>query len=318
MTGGRRRGSFPPQAGDGTHVDKLTSIMAVIDPGDDDTRNVIAKVVVLARHFRARLELFLCDSERAFTLRHAYDSTGVAEARRKCVVGGMQYLDALKRSVAEDVEISTHVVCDSPLYEVVVRRVLETRPDLVVKSASGHHPLRRFTLDANDWQLARTCPAPLMLTRGRPWTASPRFAAAVDVSDPQGGGLARSILQTAGFLTQGCHAQLDVVYSDRDADLPAEHARRVDALGRLVNEFRVGGEHIHVLSGDADDTLPEFAAGRDFDLMVLGALTRREGLSRLVGTLTGRLVDALTCDFVLVKSDSYACPFEQPTLAATA
>jgi universal stress protein E len=298
-------------------VDKLTSILAVIDPADE-SRHVVAKAMVLARHFRARVELFLRDSERAYTLRHTHDPAGLSGASRACVTGGLQYLDSIRRSIAEDVTVTTHVANAGPLYEAIVHRVLETRPDLVIKSAAGHHPLQRFTLDANDWQLARTCPAPLMLTRGRPWSAAGRFAAAVDVSDPSNGSLARSILQTAGFLTLGCGAQLDVVYSESNAADRDGATRRGESLDRLINEFRVGREKPHVLQGTAEDTLPEFAVSHGYDLMILGALTRERGLSALVGTLTSKLVDALDCDFVLVKSDSFVSPVAKPLLAASA
>jgi universal stress protein E len=196
--------------------------------------------------------------------------------------------------------------------------VLEVRPDLVIKSAAGHHPLQRFTLDANDWQLARTCPAPLMLTRGRPWSPKGQFAAAVDVGDPKGAGLARSIMQTAGFLTLGCRGQLDVIYAEGDAGTEKQRASHRQALDRLVHEFRVGAEREHVLAGDPDETLPAFAARQDYDLMIIGALTRRRGASALIGTLTSRLVDALMCDFVLVKADSYVTPVRQAVRAVSA
>jgi len=39
---------------------------------------------------------------------------------------------------------------------LVMRRVLLTRPDLVIKDPAGRHPTRRWTLDANDWHLAVT------------------------------------------------------------------------------------------------------------------------------------------------------------------
>jgi universal stress protein E len=284
-------------------VEKLTSILVVIDPADE-TRHVVAKAMVLARHFQARLELFLCDSEQVFILRHAYDHAGVEEALRACVARGERYLDAIRRSLADDVSISTYVAAASPLYEAVVRRVLEARPDLVIKSAAGQHPLQRLTLDANDWQLARACPAPLMLTRGRPWGPQPSFAAAVDVSDREGTDLARSILHTAGFLAQGCRAELDVVFSDPDKGNAAAHQARSETLSRLLHEFRVGSERLHVLHGEAEDTLPGFAARRPYDVLILGALTRRKGLAALMGTLTSKLVDALECDFVLVKPGS--------------
>jgi universal stress protein E len=288
-------------------MDKLTSILAVIDPADE-TRHVVVKAMVLARHFKARLELFLCDSESAYSMRHAYDRAGVEQAQRMCLTNGQRYLDAMRRSLAEDVSVTTHVACASPLYEAIVHRVQEVRPDIVIKSAAGHHPLQRMTLDANDWQLARTCPAPLMLTRGRPWSAEGRFAAAVDVSDTNGGGVSRSILQTAGFLTLGCRGRLDVVYCDPETTNAQATVAHREALSRLVSEFRVGGEKQHILQGDADEVLPAFAARQAYDMMFIGALTRRRGSSALLGTLTSRLVDALECDFVLVKSDSYVSP----------
>jgi universal stress protein E len=294
-------------------VDKLTSILVVIDPADE-SRQVLNKAMILARHFRARLELFLCDSENAYALSHSYDRQSVSAAREASLAGGRRYLDAVRRTLAEDVQITTHVACESPLYEAIVRRALETRPDLVIKGAAGSRPLRRFSLDANDWQLARACPVALMLTRGRPWNARPRFAAAVDVSDPDGGALARTILHAAGFIAGGCTADLEVVFSSAAPDSEARKAQ-ADSLARLVNEFRVGAQQMTVLRGMAEETLPAFAARKEFDVLVMGALTRRRGLAALVGTLTSKLVDALDCDFVLVKPETYACPLASPVAA---
>src|SRR5581483_5891409 len=252
-------------------VDKLTSILVVMDP-TDESRHVLNKAMILARHFGARLELFLCDSENAYALGHSYDRRGVAAAREASLSSGQRYLDAVRRTLAEDVQITTHVACESPLYEAITRRALELQPDLVIKGAAGSRPLRRFSLDANDWQLARACPVALMLTRGRPWSARPRFAAAVDVSDPDGGALARTIMHAAGFMAGGCKADLEVIFSSSASDSETRQTQ-TDSLRRLVHEFRVGTKHLTVLSGTAEDTLPEFAAHNEFDVLVMGALT---------------------------------------------
>jgi len=288
---------------------KLTSILAVVDPTDEPQQAVV-KASVLARHFGARLELFLCDSERAYALRHAYDRTGVAAAEQDALVSGRRYLELIRRSVAEDVPVTTHVACMSPLCEAISRHAREVQADLVIKCASGRRPSQRLTLDANDWQLARSCPSPLMLTQGRAWHPDVRFAAAVDVGDPNGASLARSIMETAGFLTLGCEGRLDVVYSDSNPFDEKGAAERRRHLSRLVNEFRVGLEHQIVLEGDADDTLPIFAARQGYDMMILGALARRRGPAGIVGTLTSRLIDSLDCDFLLVKADSIAAEDE--------
>ena len=296
-------------------MDQLTSILVVIEQGDD-ARYVVEKAMTLARYCHASVELFLCDSGQARSVPHSSDPTGVDAARRQCVARGRSYLNSIARPLAQDVPISTHVVCESLLHEAVVDRVLENGADLVMKSPAGQHPLKRLTLDANDWQLARTCPVPLMLTRHRRWNAEARFAAAVDVSKPAGAELARSIVDTAGYLALCCSAQLDVVFSDSGEDDAAAHAERAEALTRLVHEYRIGGEHQHVLRGVAKNTLPTFATQLGCDVLVLGALTRRSSLAALLGTLTSALVDALECDFVLVKSESDAWPMAQSTHTA--
>jgi hypothetical protein len=60
-------------------VDKLNSILAVIDSADESL-HVVLTAMVLARHFGARLELLLCNSESAFALRHAAGCAGDAAA----------------------------------------------------------------------------------------------------------------------------------------------------------------------------------------------------------------------------------------------
>jgi nucleotide-binding universal stress UspA family protein len=127
-------------------------------------------------------------------------------------------------------------------------------------------------------------------------------------------------METAGFLTLGCEGRLDVVFSDCDPFDEKRAAERRRHLSHLVNEFRIGMEHQIVLEGDADDTLPIFAARQGYDMMILGALARPRGPAGLVGTVTSRLIDSLDCDFVLVKADAVAAEDEmaQPARVACA
>jgi nucleotide-binding universal stress UspA family protein len=100
---------------------------------------------------------------------------------------------------------------------------------------------------------------------------------------------------------------LDVVYSDSSGD-EGERNRHAAALERLTREYRIPAGHVHVLSGEPDLTLPDFAAHNQYDALVLGGLTHRKGIAPLVGTLTGRLVETLDSDFILVKRELPAQP----------
>jgi universal stress protein E len=247
-------------------------------------------------------------------LRHAYDSTGVEVARQRCLAESHRYLEKFRNAeICGDVQMSVDAVCESPLYEAIVHKVLRSRVDLVMKSASGTPSQGRLTLEANDWQLMRTCPVTLMLTRGTHWREGPRFAAAVDVSRQETPELPRSIVETSAYLASGSRAQLDVLYSERVNTSADEQQAHSVALRHLAGEARTDGEHVYILSGDPEQTLPAFAARHEYDVFVLGALTHKKGIVTLVGTLTSKLVETLKCDFVLVKPDGYRCPIERST-----
>ncbi len=285
-------------------MEKLTSILVIAERCGSDLP-LLKKAVELARRFGSQIELYTCDVENAADLCRAYDTAGVEKEWLERVFEGRGYLETLRKSVfAPDVQIFVDAMCDNRFHSAIARKVAACRPDLVMKCASKAHPTRRFTLDSVDWELMRSCPVTLLLMRGREWKDPPRFAAMVDV-DERDSGLANVIMRTSDYLALGCHAELHVVYSERDSSDP-QSARRAGELDRLSREYRVGKDQVHVLSGEPDKTLPAFAASMGCDVIAMGALTHRKGLTSLVGRLTGGFVEALNCDFLLVKTPAPA------------
>ncbi len=285
-------------------MNTLNRILAVLD-GTAADAVVLAKAVALAHQHNAGLELFLCDSERAYALLRAYDPEGVEESRRECLRHGRRYLETLRdTAVGADVRMSVDSACESPLYQGIVRKVLESRPDLVIKNCKG---------EANDWQLMRACPATLWLSRGGSWRPRPRIAAAIDVSEQESGELVRAIAQTSILLTWSCHGELDFLYSEPSGAGSVAHEARLSALEALARAGDMRADSVHVLSGEPERALPMFAVDRDYDAFIMGALTRQKGVSALVGTLTSRLIETLDCDFVLVKPSTYRTTVELST-----
>jgi universal stress protein E len=294
-------------------MSRLNRILAVLDGTDADVM-ILHKAVALSHQQGAALELFLCDAERAYSLHHAYDPTGIDEVRHDCIRQAQQYLERLRdTAVGADVRISVDAACESPLYEGIVRKVIKSGADLVIKNATGTDPLRRFAWEANDWQLMRACPATLLLSRGGLWRLRPRLAAAVDVSGHETSELMQCILQTSKSLTEHCHGELDVVYSEPSDVAPGKYAAHLATLEELTRGAGLQNSRLHVLSGAAEQALPAFASDRDYDAFIMGALTHRKGLSALVGTLTAKLIETLDCDFVLVKPDSFRSQVELAT-----
>jgi universal stress protein E len=286
----------------------IKSILVVVDLSPT-AADAVAKAIVLARKFGARIELFMCDAERAFMLSQAYVPAGVQEARKSCNIQTRRYLESLKELAnAPDVTMTVDTACESPLYESVVRKVLREHPDLVIKNVTMAKGQRTAEFNATDWQLMRTCPAALMLTRGRKWQEKPRLAAAIDASAAESAGLAGGILSTAGELLQSTGGDLDIIYAEPLELQDTEREKGARTLQALTDQVSNVTPHVHVLAGKPEVSLPRFAGHRNYDAILLGALTHRPGYTAQVGTLTSKLMDALECDFILLKPSAYRSP----------
>ncbi len=278
----------------------------VVDTRCEPDATVLVKAARIARSLGLGLDLFLCDAELAYALKHSYDSNPFDQkALQRCIARATDHLLRYREAIGlGDIPLQIDASCESPLYEGILRKVRASGPEMVLKAAGGGRP-SHSAFDANDWQLMRTCPATLALVRGRRWRPKLRIAAAIDVSDEETQGLAGTILKVAKTLARVTDSELDVVYAERSAPQESESRTRAEKLQVLARESGIDDGHIHVLAGPPERELSRFSLGRDYDVMVLGALTHRPSALSLVGTLTSVLVEDLECDFVLVKPGSY-------------
>jgi universal stress protein E len=253
-------------------VKRPKSILVVIER-TGEVSGPMGKALLLARPFGAKLELFLCDWEQAYVLGHAYDREGIRAAQAASVAEARGYLSGLgELDEAAGVEIAVDAECASPLYEAVVRKVLRSEPELVIKAIAATDAKKHGMPDPNDWQLLRTCPATLMLTGSRKWHHPPRFAAAVDVSEGETDEVARSVMEASVVLAEAFGAELHLVYGE---GAPAVQSARVAKLRGLCDEAGIAPERMHVLSGQPERILPVFVRDQGYDALVLGALAHR-------------------------------------------
>ena len=294
----------------------IASILVVVER-NEDALPVFTKACTLARHFGARLELFMCDSERGYALRHAFDQSITSTAAAALGGEARRYLDALRRAVdVPELEITVDASCESPMYQGIVQKVLMAGPDLVITAIGAGNGGSRPGPSLNDWHLARTCPVPLLFMGRRPWRPIPRVAASVDPTDHETPGFARQIVQTARQFATGCHGELDLVFGHASAVDVARDEEASSGLRSLAGEFGVPPSQAFTLVGDPPQVLPAFVSRQHYDVVALGALTHRQGITGLVGTLTDALLQSASCDFLLLKPGTYTRHAEQAPRAA--
>lgn len=263
-------------------MEKCSSILvAVTDAASSEV--LLAKATTIAWRCGARLELLLDEHAAAHAI-----------AKRMSAAG----LD-------DRVSYSLHEPRET-LNDAIARHAGEHRSDLVMKCAGSPATLRRLLRPEEDIALAGRLRVPLLRVGAIAWNADVRFAATIDASDRDSDAVARSILHAAGLMAMRCEATLDVLYAEREAHDERLRMERAVRVARLVREFHVGGERLRVLNGPPARTLPAAIAAEAYDVVVVGALSRRPATLPWTHSLTTQLANAGAGDVMFVPETERA------------
>jgi nucleotide-binding universal stress UspA family protein len=271
----------------------MTSILLVTER-EDQVHQGVSRALMLARYLQVRLDILFCDPQR----HHA------AQADRspaRVTDDAHQFLESLRKAItAPDVEITTDAGIEGSTHEIVARKVRREHSGLVVKSAGRRRPGHR---DAVDWQLVHSCPAPLLLTRGRAWHPRPRFAAAVDASSSRSPDLSADIASSTLLLGSACSALVDLVHVQPDGLQRHEGAANGwPRLQKLARELRINPTQLHLLHGEAGPVLAGFAEAREYDLLAVGVMMAMT-LPVVEDCVPARLMTSVNCDLLFVKPE---------------
>lgn len=309
-------------------------VLVAVDPGDAEGV-ALARAGALATALQAPLELFACEFDQAMEGSHFRVTERVAAAREARVAARRDWLEA--RAVPwrdAGLEVRTSAVYANPRDEAIARRALETGAGLVVMRTHHHQWLKRATLSAADWQLIRTCPAPLLLVKARPWSARPKLLAAVDPShrDDQHAELDQAILAQADRLAAAVGADAWVahcVLSMASLESTAALALMPEALGtppeeyfgNLVQQLRasilrllegrdIPAAQVRIVEGRPEKELPRLVDELGVDVLVTGGISRSRLEQVFIGGTAERLLDHIACDLLVVKPPGFRCPIE--------
>jgi universal stress protein E len=245
-------------------------------------------------------------------------------------------LETLAAQFREDgIDVDVDARWDRPFDEGIVRKMIASAPDLVLKDTRYHSLIRRTIFSNADWNLIRNCPAPLWLAKSLDYMPPVRTLAAVDpmhehdkpaaldtailaaaqsVADLAGGELhvahvfdsAPIALASSAGIAPGvpaaARASLDVVES-----LMKSHR---EAFDRLLEGRGLRKRQIHFQRGAVTEVLPEVADWIGAHVVVLGAVSRGALKRVLIGSTAERVLDRMPCDLLVVKPPAFATPVE--------
>ena len=290
----------------------LGHILVILDKPKHPQR-ALARAVDLARRSGAHLHLVSFLWVPMATDEQVFDTHQRRAIRKSAQTQRRTWLDALVRDeglLAADVSAAVEWTDDIAGW--TVDYVTENRPDLVVKSVHHSRTLLHTPLD---WQLLRTCPAPLLLASTAESTGNGDVLAAVDLGFPDEAHrrMSERVLEEAQRFAaiEGTGLQVvsvmevggsfeDLEFFDRPRMAAKARRQAREELDTLPGGAAVTGGRLHLPDGKAGQAVAEAARSIAAGLLVVGTGAHRSLGGMLLGGSAEKILSRSPCDVLAV------------------
>jgi universal stress protein E len=302
--------------------------LVIVDPTAQE-QVAASHAVWLAEKTGAVVELFICDYDQYLAGEQFFDSKALKAARESLIENHTKRLKKLAAEIgAEGVSIEVDAKWDRPLEDGIVRKVLATKPTLVVKDTHYHSALKRSIFSNTDWNLIRECPAPLLLVKPDRSTLTGPVIAAVDPVHERDkpAELDHEILKAARTLAEVIGSKVHVVHgfdpspayavsadamafpiaTPIDGMTEALKQRHADAVTKLLAPYDLPESQVHVREGETRKVLIGMAEKLKASVVVTGAVARGPLQRIVLGSTAEHVLDRLPCDLLIVKPRGFA------------
>ncbi len=251
---------------------------------------------------------------------------------RQYRINPVQSIIHLAEKYRNRVQISVDIFFGAPFIETI-REVQRHNHDLVVL-APERKGLDVMIFGSTDMHLLRKCPCPVWIVKPGSNEAFQYIMAAVDMdpNDDSKGGLNRQIIELASSLALAEAGHLHIAhawsrpYSNlfgfNDIGVSFDHmndwAEEVQVshrswLNHLIERFSLqqlfGSKlDIHLVQGEAEETIPQLVQEQHIDLLVMGTVARTGIEGFLIGNTAENIISELHCSLLAVKPEHFICP----------
>lgn len=299
---------------------KLTSILVIADHAMQHSA-AIRHGRELARTTGASLKLMLFDFDALIEQTADLVSEEVMQLARAQFEQQRLHWLATETAVmaADGIQADCDFVWAPELYEAVIAKCLELKPDLVIKDAPGQGKAAQEPGYAANRKLYRYCPVPLLLVTPETPDLAVAVLAAVDVAAAADdrSALNNMILHSAQAMAAIGRGDVHLAHSF-PFELPGfasrQELKRLHSQVRHTDQLRfeeyatahaIHTDHRHFVDGAAHQVIPKLVQKLHASLLVVGGNYRSSFDRFVLGSTVERLIESLPCDLLIVRDDSF-------------
>jgi len=204
----------------------------------------------------------------------------------------------------------------------VLRRAIDERVDLVIKTARGRVDGRRVFFGSTAMHLFRKSPCPVWVVAPTVSMTRPVVVAAVDPGregDPSRQALAKKVLIRARFAADHLGGDLHVVHAwdapslavlREVAGIEVFERRAREALEQALSRSGVAAERVQLVRGAPDDEVPGYARDVGAELIVMGSVGHAGVRGLLMGERAEEILSRVDCGVLAVEPDGFVSPLD--------
>jgi universal stress protein E len=300
-------------------------ILVTVKELDGKGLPAVLKAAQLARAYGAQLELYHALTSPLYGDPVLLPAQGLDSLERDLQQNALRRLEAIAdRLRRHSIKVKVSAEWDYPAHEAIVRRAQAVRADLIVAACHSSKHRMPGLLQLTDWELLRLSPMPVLLVKNpRPYR-HPAVLAAIDPSHARGKPLQldKEILRVGKSLSVALRGTLHAVhaYASFPVNVPSEvlapgaleamqmqAQRSAQALFRgALRSARVVRARQYLIAREPIGAIAEASRKSHSAIVVMGAVSR-SGIKRLfIGNTAERILDALSCDIMIVKPADFA------------
>ncbi len=296
----------------------IQRIMVVIDANEDFSDAPDGMPIELSKALRfvnnkqtVELKLLSVGYERYLDHIHSIDY-----GYKKMRVEYCERLSNIMQSLVEDLEgqgynISCEVGWAHPRYELIVKKAMEFKADLLIQHCRAYGKIEHHHLTNDSWQLVRHCPLPLLLVKDKTWSDRVVMMAAVDPMHSHHKPLALDnlLIETGSSVCDQLHGEFHVLHAYAESARPFAAAGKIKeehekAFDELAENYSIDRKHLHLIDETPVYALHHYSEKLKSDIVVMGAISRSRLSESLIGSTAEKVIDYVKTDILILKPTS--------------
>ncbi|MFT4820620.1 MAG: universal stress protein E [Candidatus Pseudothioglobus sp.] len=210
-------------------------------------------------------------------------------------------------------------------YIEIIRAVISTPFDLVIKSTNQHNVVSATLFGDTDLNLLRKCPCPIWIIKPQTEKKIYNVLAAIDLTESfETRQLACQVVELAANVAAQENAQLLVMNAWQPPSMPHFSSRlEGKAFDEMMQAIKdTSTEQLHTLAahaapatpaeylvdGKAEDAIIGLVNSNEIDLLVMGTMSRGGIPGLLIGNTAEKVLYRANCSVLTLKPDGFKSP----------